>query len=228
MRKPIQLGLTEFSTKGAAQQQVKSILNSSLLGVALEGKSFDIINALLNRHPKASEKISSGVKSITVEDNGLASSRCFMVNRTDGSCIDFSYIRCFDGSLPQDIKFKKACRRSVAKNTVAFREEQFGDKTVNIKGAKSAISGEILSYENCHVDHTKPSFNQIVEEFIAYYKIDVNQIETVELDKLIGSCAFVDPQLTEEFRAWHKERARLRLITIEEHKAVHGSEGASA
>src|SRR2546430_2334779 len=106
MKQAIQLGPIAFKTKSSAQQQVKNILNNSQPGVPLEGESFGIICALLDRHPKALLKIGSGVRAIAVQKSGLAYSRCFMITRTDGTLVDFSYVRCFDGkSLPSDASF---------------------------------------------------------------------------------------------------------------------------
>lgn len=92
----ISLGGTLFLTKKDAASYIKFLLHSTETNQELTGTSLDIVKALLDRHPRAQDKIGTGVASIYVVQRNP--SRCFFVRRTDGTEIDFSYQKCLAGS----------------------------------------------------------------------------------------------------------------------------------
>jgi hypothetical protein len=68
--------------------------------VDLSPDDFAFIKALLAYHPKAQQKL-EGLEAVYVDfhPNVKFDTRCFFVRRGDGSCEDFSYVRCVD-NLP--------------------------------------------------------------------------------------------------------------------------------
>lgn len=84
-KKPVVVGELLFSAKGEAKEYFSEILNKYPLGTELNGNEFDNVMALLLCHPRAEEKVGSGIKSIKVDRGFYSSNRCFHVVRVDGS-----------------------------------------------------------------------------------------------------------------------------------------------
>jgi hypothetical protein len=63
-KKPVLVGELQFSSKGEARTYFSEILNKHPVGSGLSDSDFDDVMSLLLCHPKAGEKIGSGVKSI--------------------------------------------------------------------------------------------------------------------------------------------------------------------
>src|SRR6185312_5527202 len=89
MAKPVQIGRFSFDTQKEAREFIRSILNTATWGRPLEGETLEFVLSLLDRHPRASAKIGTGVKHVTVDNDGNGD-RCFYVHRTDGKH-HFSY-----------------------------------------------------------------------------------------------------------------------------------------
>jgi hypothetical protein len=72
-------------------------------GVPLEGQDARIIYGILSKHPRAAEKIGSGVAAIIVHTY-IGGTRCFFVVRTDHTVIDFSVRKCLGRAIPEEKK----------------------------------------------------------------------------------------------------------------------------
>src|SRR5207302_2941873 len=94
--KPLQIGRIEFETQGEAREFIRETLNTVTWGTPLEGDAHEFVLNLLDRHPRAIEKIGCGVSHITVDSDGNGD-RCFYVHRTDGSKHHFSYQKSLAG-----------------------------------------------------------------------------------------------------------------------------------
>jgi Protein of unknown function (DUF3223) len=88
--KPLQIGIIEFETQGEAREFIREILDAATWGVPLQGDVREFVLNLLDRHPRATEKIGCGISCVTVDGDGNGD-RCFYVHRTDGSKHHFSY-----------------------------------------------------------------------------------------------------------------------------------------
>jgi len=90
---PVNLGPLNFSKKGDAAKYLKSMLKRYEVGDKVNASDAIVLEAALRRHPEASTKIGSGIKSFSVRGADFGS-KCFWVNRTDGSTDDFSIGAC--------------------------------------------------------------------------------------------------------------------------------------
>lgn len=90
---PINLGSMHFAKKRDALAYLKQLLHKYDLGDRLSDKDAEILMAALNRHPEAKDKIGPGVASFSVRTADFGS-RCFWVNRTDGTTEKFSLKAC--------------------------------------------------------------------------------------------------------------------------------------
>jgi hypothetical protein len=91
--KPVRLGLLKFGTKGEAAAFLRSMLHKYDVGDKVGADDTEVLVAALARHPEATEKIGAGVASFSVRSADFGS-KCFWVNRVDGSTEKFSYRSC--------------------------------------------------------------------------------------------------------------------------------------
>lgn len=94
--KPIALGPLHFAKKGDAVEYLKVMLNKYDVGDKVAASDAEVIMAALSRHPDAKAKIGCGVSHFSVRSADYGS-RCFWVNRLDGSTEKFSYRSCLSG-----------------------------------------------------------------------------------------------------------------------------------
>lgn len=92
--KPVQVGKLHFERKGDATEFFKKILYSYDLGDRVSIKDATVLTDLISKHPKASEKIGTGIQSFSVRSANF-NTRCFWVNRTDDTTIKFSFKACY-------------------------------------------------------------------------------------------------------------------------------------
>ncbi len=79
-----------FRTKTAALSYYRAMLRP---GAALDQ---EMILKLLEHHPRASTKIGCGIEHFYVAGAAFGT-RCFYAKRRDGSRVDFSIGKCFEG-----------------------------------------------------------------------------------------------------------------------------------
>lgn|SRR5574343_166690 len=203
---PVHLGNRKFPSKKAATEFIKMLLKQP--PGKLEGDNFEIVRDLVYRHPKAGEKIGTGIKDIWIKKcRDFGNNQQFIIERTDGSSIDFSYKNCLAGKLPTyKSYFSIACRNAVADDIIRFRDKEFYEKPI----IQCPYTREILSKHTCHVDHAPPEyFAKIVEDFINDCQINVALVE------ITGDTVkrFKCPIITGKFRLYHSQKASLRILS---------------
>ena len=91
--KPVQIGALHFPKKGDALTYFRKMLNRYSLGDKVSSDDALVLTNLLSKHPKASEKIGTGIESFSVRSADFGT-RCFWVNRVDGTIEKFSFKAC--------------------------------------------------------------------------------------------------------------------------------------
>jgi hypothetical protein len=76
---------------------IKDMLKRYDVGDKVSPQDSAVLKDLLARHPNAVQKIGSGIKDFSVRMSGEFGSKCFWVNRTDGTTEDFSFKGCIYG-----------------------------------------------------------------------------------------------------------------------------------
>lgn len=184
------------------EQQTRDILYRYPIGMVLDSTDTESLKEVVSNHPRANEKIGSGISHFTVEDAGYGT-RCFYIHHTDGTCIDFSFIKCFKKS-PKD--FPTAARRAIEDQIREFRNTLPDTFTCPINGTP-------LTPSTAHIDHAPPmTFRQIIKSFIKTYDVDV---QNISYDRSGIGVSFNDPLLSFLFTQFHKEKAILRAISKE-------------
>ena len=86
-----------FEKKGDAVAYLKDILRRYDLGDRVSSEDSVILHAALEHHPNTVAKIGSGVTSFSVRSADFGT-KCFWVNRTDGTTEKFSITGSIRGS----------------------------------------------------------------------------------------------------------------------------------
>lgn len=160
---------------------------------------------LLVLHPRYAEKVGIGVQSISIKPNKYAK-RTFILHRMDNSQEEFSYIKCVDGDHKPFDEFSRACRRSVEERLHDWKATKMDGRIV-----KCAISGEIVTFTQAHVDHKPPlTFSVIVKGFAVSKGINLSDVRYTR--KGIIGVEFTESALTAAFDIYHSKMAVLRIV----------------
>lgn len=95
--KPLSLGPMHFAKRGDAVAYLKDMLHRYDLGDRVSANDAVILLAALERHPNAEAKIGCGVTHFSVRSADYGS-KCFWVNRSDGTTEKFSHGGCIYGT----------------------------------------------------------------------------------------------------------------------------------
>lgn len=212
-RKTYTLGGKNYKTKADIRRRARAIKESNREEVSIAGEDHEFMLDLLGMHPDAAAKIGAGVKRFFIRsDVDMVGSKCFWVERVDGSETDFSYNKCIAESGDSDYQaFCAACRRAVARFTSDFKKKQF------LSGGKMAcpITGEIMTVDSAHVDHMEPwTFREIIKAYITFRSVDLSavQIGGTNADGAMRK-DLLDGDLKNDFVKFHNARARYRLLS---------------
>lgn len=96
--KPFDLGDLHFDKKGDAVAYLNTMLQKYDVGDKVSAEDAKVLMAALARHPEGDEKIGSGVAGFSVRTADF-NTKCFWVNRTDGSTMKFAHRACVYGKV---------------------------------------------------------------------------------------------------------------------------------
>ncbi len=209
-----------FQTKAEFKDFVKTILNKYELNKPIDAADFLFISELLKRHPEYDRKIGSGIKAIVIKiDGNWGKTRCFHIQRTDGTETDFSYIHCIDYDTSREpMKMFKQSSRSAVKDQIISHLSNYisrtKDRNGNIICQKSQAK---INKEQAEVDHIPPiTFDRIVSDFLLIKNIEPSKIEYIGFGDNEYRKEFKDENLKIEFANYHKQVAKLRIISKQE------------
>lgn len=95
--KPVDLGSMHFAKRGDAVAHLNDMLHRYDLGDKVGAADAEILRAALKRHPEAAAKVGCGISHFSVRTADFGT-RCFWVNRLDGSTEKFSHTACIYGT----------------------------------------------------------------------------------------------------------------------------------
>lgn len=193
---------TRWGWKKQAMARCHEIVDRTADYKSVTDEDFEFLLWLLDRHPRASEKIGDGVARLTVQPIAMGT-RGFIIHRVDGSSTDFSYYKCI--SAPSDVaEVRKAMRRAVADQVIAFKRG-----VVEQGPLVCAVTGEPLTWDSAHVDHAPPVFLVLADQWAAlaggYPAIHLSPSKDGEIGRTL-----LNP---EPWQAFHQEQARLRIVS---------------
>ena len=152
--KPILLGHLSFPKQSDALEYFRALLARISIGTVLAGNDYAEVEALLSGHPRAQEKIGSGIEALTV-DAAEISGKCFHVVRTDGSRENFSLKKCISGDPSPFTSFSAACRHVVEDELAEFKKTDdykkilmtYGLSEESVEAARKADTASLCAGE---------------------------------------------------------------------------------
>jgi len=194
MAKPTKIGDIYFKTKKMAKDHYKEMLNRYDLGEFLCEMDKEELYWLLVMHPDSETKLGCGVLNFVVRKTDKGT-RCFHIVRFDGSEENFSYLKCIDGEVSDGHRFRVACRMAIYNDMLEYRRE-------NYKGD---------DIDSMCVDHVYPlTFDRLVYNYLQSRNIVARDVEYDGKNNY--GHEFMDKELKEDFRDYHKEVANLQII----------------
>lgn len=94
--KAITIGPLHFTTKGDAAAHLRAMLHRYDVGDRVSAVDEEVLKATLALHPEANAKIGCGITHFSVRSADFGT-KCFWVNRKDGTTEKFSYKTCIYG-----------------------------------------------------------------------------------------------------------------------------------
>jgi uncharacterized protein DUF3223 len=94
--KPITIGSVHFAKRGDAEAFLRAMLRRYDVGDKVSAADEEVLRAALALHPDANEKIGCGITHFSVRSADFGT-KCFWINRPDGTTDKFSYKACVRG-----------------------------------------------------------------------------------------------------------------------------------
>lgn len=94
--KPITIGSFYFAKRADAYAFLKAMLDRYDIGDKVGAADEEVLHGALALHPRANEKIGCGITHFSVRSADFGS-KCFWINRPDGTTEKFSYMTCIRG-----------------------------------------------------------------------------------------------------------------------------------
>ena len=94
--KPLSIGSLHFAKKGDAAAFLQAMLHRYDVGDKVGPADEHILRAAVALHPAADSKIGCGITNFSVRSADFGT-KCFWINRPDGTTEKFSYKACIRG-----------------------------------------------------------------------------------------------------------------------------------
>jgi hypothetical protein len=196
-------------SKARVIAQCRYILNRYPVGGKITDEDDELfLLDLFSRHPEWDQKQGVGVAALEIGQSEFRT-KCFVLLRYDGSKTDISFMKCVSKPTPEQ-EVKQACRTAIRPTIYAFRNAH-----VIYGTTRCALTGEVLTRENTHIDHYDLTFDEMFRLWI----------KTQDLDRLVNQLApsadneygyrFQDQQIIDEFIDFHDRHCQLRGVTRE-------------
>ena len=200
----VSLNGTDYS-KTKAKEVVSGILNGYNIGDEVVGPHHDLLLDVLDYHPDAASKIGVGVKRFLVAVEPVYKGRGFIIERVDGSRIDFSFMKCLTQSRePHRKQVLRACRVAVKDQIVRFKKSVYGTN----KYVRCCITQLNMQWKDCHIDHKAPlTFDTLVFNYLFARKLKLDDIVVIPDGT---SVLFADQNLCADWCQYHQQHAVLQ------------------
>lgn len=207
-----------FKTDKSVQEYAKNILYFGTVNSILSDDEFNFMYSYFEAiHHEWKLKLGSGIKSIhRVLDKVSGKYRSFEIERVDGSVTDISYIvqNIKSPNLKND--FKKALRYIVMPQILDFKTGFFQFPITKF----CDVTGDIITFSNCHIDHYNPTFDELVNNFIHENNL-TNFAEILEPSKDNQTIAKLsDENISKLFFDYHLKNANLQAVSIKANLSI--------
>lgn len=162
--------------------------------------------SIFKNHSEWETKKGVGISTISVINN-FFKTRCFQLNRIDGTSTDISFTHSIS-NVSKISEIKKACRTAIRDEIVKFRNAnvEFGKTTC-------AFTNEILTSENTHIDHYDLSFDEMFNIWSSTQNLDYLHSKINETEDNSFTTYFTDSSIINDFVKFHNENCKLRAVS---------------
>jgi hypothetical protein len=202
-----------LANQGEATVFFRAMLGRYRPGARVNESDRGYLEELLKRHPEYRAKVGCGVSHFEVMRTEFGS-HCFRIVRTDGSGTDFSYRSCIKGRHPsRKAELSEAFRQVVKWDIWYTREAIFVKQGDPRNRVPCAVTGELLSRDDGHMDHVPPmTFEVIIETFLAGKSMSPEDVPiATPMDNQVAA-KITDEGLCDAFRLFHARVARLNFV----------------
>ncbi|KAL6754290.1 hypothetical protein V8C86DRAFT_368070 [Haematococcus lacustris] len=217
-----------FSNRAQAVIFFKRMLSSYADGETIEPKHAEMLEHLLQGHPRVAEKVGPGIKRFLVSQaqvqEGWEATRCFWLERQDGSYTDFSYLKCVNGlqfyGEEEVVDLQPRVARvwdevlGAMRFVVGPSNRQLARQALSNQRVLCPETGEELSLTWFYVQYVPPlTIAQLAERWLS--EQGLSQLEDVPImtHPLTRYVTMADPQQVEAWKAWHDQHGMIRLVS---------------
>lgn len=213
--KPIELATLTFDNQKRATEFFKAMLNHYKPGQIVEKEDSLHLASLLERHSEYAQKIGCGIDHFEVMMT-KQSTQCFRICRVDGSGTDFSYGHCITGRPPARKQEVSQAFRQVIRIDLYRAQDKFFVEHQDADGLVScAVTGERISKDQGHLDHRPPmTFEVLVSTFLQGKGLNYEAVPITNGEDEQTTPEITDENLSEQFRQYHGDLAKLDFVTI--------------
>lgn len=209
------IGRLSFLTKAAAKEFFRNLRDRYKDFEPVADKDREHLLALIAIHPEAEQKIGAGIQGFHVAQNPeWPQTRCFFIDRVDGTRTGFSFLVCIDGAKDRK-DVHQALRTAVKDQTIRFKFQALS------KACICPISGCVLTEANSHVDHAFPkTFDWLVKQWMEDAMLEYRDLILTPSADMKFSNTLADDKIRECWVEYHRENAVLRLVSIEANLSI--------
>ena len=208
MGKPVTVCGKSFGSKTEAEDHIRAILARYGNMETLRGDDLLFAFALIESHPNRHAIVDCGIKTVVVQHlRDKYDSRRFVAIRDDSSIRDFTWRHAL---YPRSARARvmKACRWAVKDQIRKFREKEFSTGL-----GVCPVSGLPVTPFDSDVDHIPPqTFEKLVEAWLSTVRLADEDIELVAVAGYGKPDRWQDVFLEEDWKAYHRTHARLRVV----------------
>lgn len=209
----------EFKTQNSLKDYAAAIKAKYSIGECITGNDREFILEMLKHSDVFYSKAPSDNPAIALGRAKRNTICWYLIDKVSGEKSQISTghaIKCaFNCS--DDIKnimhdFKEAARETINNQVAKFKRERVTSDNRYI----SAISGNLLTSNEVHVDHGPPNlFDNLLFQFVTLENINPLKVGIDEGSG--GRRTFVKQELKDKWSAYHQANADLRIVSIDEH-----------
>ncbi len=217
-----------FKSMAKVADHIRFIVGRYVDYESLDNEDVEFMLAILERHPRASEKIGCGVISMHIESTMEfgGRSRGFWLLRNDGTGTDFSWRKCLRMKpVGHDANVRSALRAIVASDVATYKHALFGGLADKDGLVRCPKTGRMITFDESQVDHVEP-FAVLVDRWLAECGLTYDAIEVIGFGDGQAVKMLKDSSLASRFRLWHNSHAQLRIIAQSENAKPRAHQAA--
>jgi hypothetical protein len=205
------IGDIGFNTKKDCENYTRNILNEiGFNEIRNTHKHFEFFNNLIKNHPDYETKKGPGINYFYITPNRMNRKyKELRIKRLDNSDIDISWRYCCEFKIRTNYYYLTQAMRTVIRDDIiVYKQQQQRKHGLFCNYCQNRNE----SYENYHVDHDNPSFQELKDNFL---RINTHNIPNLFADyKKFNLTTFrkEDKQFENAWITYHNQNCNLQIL----------------